>query len=880
MEDSEVILFLGVPVVRSLAELAEKGLSPEDWPLHDATGDYLQLLQSKDTALSGVRQMVADLVRERGELRSTVEALTEAARARDRAHASLEGQEMTLQAIVDTALDAVITIDKDSRILGWNTPAQTMFGWPAAEAVGRSLADTIIPLRFREAHARGLARYLATGEGPVLNRRIELFALHRDGHEFPTELAVSPVRWGEEPLFCAFIRDISDRKRREHLLRTQFDVARLLVGAESLGVAAPAVLSATSGLIGFEFAGLWTRRPGEMELRCVDVWHDPQDAGLAPFAEVSRRTRLAAGAGLPGRVLSEDGVVWWSRLEAGDSHSRAHDAAASGLSAGVALPIRARGGVEGVLEYFSRRAGRPDEETVLAMQTLATQIGQFIERRRGEAELLASERRLSRTLAAVRAGMWSTNLLTGRSYWSDANYRMLGYEVGSVEPGVDRFMERVHPEDRQRLESLNADAPDGALMDVEYRILRLGEERWLRNLAHVERDGAGRPIEVSGITLDVTDAHAAAEERALLLATQHESDARMRAVIENMLEGLLLVTEDLQILHTNPACESIFGYGAGELEGLALARLLPERPEYQKGLLERYRRSIGSAMEWEGRRKDGSLLPMEIHAYDAATASGTFHAIHVRDLSGQHAADRLKKQFVASVSHELRTPLTAIRGALGLLQLGAAGPLAVPAAELVQVAQRNGERLMAIIEDILDFERLQNGLMSVVMARVDLDPVITRAIESAAALARDARVAVGSVETGLSVRADAARVEQVIVNLVSNAVKFSPKGASVGIDGITLADGRIEVRVSDQGRGVPEAQRELIFEPFRQTEASDARRHGGAGLGLAICRALVREQGGEIGVRDRVGGGSVFWFTLQPAPAEAPPPPPEGPPVR
>ena len=127
--------------------------------------------------------------------------------------------EQQLQQLVDTALDAVITCDAESRIVVWNSGAEKLFGWPATEAIGMTLTDTIIPLEFREAHNRGMAHYLKTGQGPVLGQRIEIEAINRDGRRFPVELSINPIRTKQGLGFSGFIRDISDRLEAEKLIR-------------------------------------------------------------------------------------------------------------------------------------------------------------------------------------------------------------------------------------------------------------------------------------------------------------------------------------------------------------------------------------------------------------------------------------------------------------------------------------------------------------------------------------------------------------------------------------------------------------------------------------------------------------------------------------
>ena len=231
-------------------------------------------------------------------------------------------------------------------------------------------------------------------------------------------------------------------------------------------------------------------------------------------------------------------------------------------------------------------------------------------------------------------------------------------------------------------------------------------------------------------------------------------------------------------------------------------------------------------------------------------------------------AERLKNGFLSTVSHELRTPLTSIRGSLGLLASGATGVLSDDAIRLVEIAERNAVRLMALINDILDLDRLETGTIQLQCARVPAASIVRRAIESLPAIGQRHGVAVEVDEVSAMIWADADRIVQVLVNLLSNAVKFSASDGVVTI-GVARKDEWLEFRVTDRGRGVPASQHLAIFERFRQVETSDAREKGGAGLGLAICKSIVEQHGGAIGVESTERNGSTFWFRVRTAPEAA-----------
>ena len=213
------------------------------------------------------------------------------------------------------------------------------------------------------------------------------------------------------------------------------------------------------------------------------------------------------------------------------------------------------------------------------------------------------------------------------------------------------------------------------------------------------------------------------------------------------------------------------------------------------------------------------------------------------------------------ISHELRTPLTSIGGALGLLNAGAAGVLAPRAAQLVQMAKVSTDRLMLLINDLLDVEAMATAEMTVDPRPVDAASLIAAAITEMAGLAASSGVLLRCHSAEGVVMADSDRIVQTLNNLLGNAVKFCEPGAVVEVTA-TVDGTQVRFEVSDTGSGVPEDQLERIFEPFHQGDASDARSKGGSGLGLAISRGLVERHGGQIWASSAEGEGTTIAFTL------------------
>jgi signal transduction histidine kinase len=237
--------------------------------------------------------------------------------------------------------------------------------------------------------------------------------------------------------------------------------------------------------------------------------------------------------------------------------------------------------------------------------------------------------------------------------------------------------------------------------------------------------------------------------------------------------------------------------------------------------------------------------------------------IVLRDVTAYKTAERMKDEFVSIVSHELRTPLTAIKGALGLLLGGAAGEIPGKAGSMLDVAHRNSDRLMRLINDILDIQKIESGRMEFTREPVDVMRIVKHGIEATADYAKPYGVALVLTQRlpGARVVGDADRLGQVLVNLLSNAIKFSPPSASVEV-AVSRQDSAIRVSVTDRGPGVPAAFRDRIFQKFAQADATDSRQKGGTGLGLSICKAIIERLDGRIGYESEPGVRTTFYFDL------------------
>ncbi len=319
------------------------------------------------------------------------QAQQEGAWARAAETALMQSQERNV-AIIETALDGVITINAAGIVTDWNTQATAIFGWTRKEVLGRSLSETVIPPRDREAHVQGLREYLKTGVGPILNRRIEIMAQHKDGRDFPVELSVSPARVGESYMFSAFVRDITDRRRVERRLASQYAVTRVLGIAVTLEEAAPKIMEAVGNSLEWDLGVFWRVDRQSGLLRCLNQWK-AASLDAEKFVQSTGEQTFQRGEGLPGRIWKSGMPIWVTDIML-DSNFPRLGAAKPELRGAFGFPIRVAGEIEGVIEFFSRQVQESDEELLKMMADIGLKIGQFGERARAEEALRQTEAQL------------------------------------------------------------------------------------------------------------------------------------------------------------------------------------------------------------------------------------------------------------------------------------------------------------------------------------------------------------------------------------------------------------------------------------------------------------------------------------------------------
>jgi PAS domain S-box-containing protein len=476
---------------------------------------------------------------------------------------------------------------------------------------------------------------------------------------------------------------------------------------------------------------------------------------------------------------------------------------------------------------------------------------------------------------AAGLGYWRLSLPDNTWFWSDEIYRIYDLDRAKVDPNGAAVLDLYHPDDRPLIEqSVRRARETGEAFECELRLTaKAGEDRRLIARGCGERNAAGEICEVVGILQDVT-------ERRRLEAMHAASAQHHAEIVERLPAGAVHVQGEA--LSLNAEIERITGYSRAELPTLeSWFRILygdvtgKMRQRYERARADGFR----SVTRNKIRRKDGVERVVEFRGCQEAI--GELWIIHdvteTKQLEDElieakeraEAAARFKSEFLANMSHEIRTPLTAIIGFAGLLRTD--GALETRERGWSDRIDEASKALLSIVNDVLDFSKLEAGQIEIVSEPLDPRRLAQETVALLSAQAGAKGVAMAVVcdpAVPQTVAGDAGRLRQVLLNLVSNAVKFTGRG-KVEVRLSVDADNpdRVQFGVFDTGVGIPPAALEVVFERFAQADGSITRKFGGTGLGLAICKRLVDAMGGEMGVESRVGEGSLFWFALDLPPA-------------
>jgi PAS domain S-box-containing protein len=471
------------------------------------------------------------------------------------------------------------------------------------------------------------------------------------------------------------------------------------------------------------------------------------------------------------------------------------------------------------------------------------------------------------------------------SSWNLGAERLKGYRADEI---LGRHFSVFYPAEDvasgKPAGELDAALRLGRLEDEGWRLRKDGSRFWANVILTPLKDPGGRLLGYSKITRDLTD--------------RKRAEDLFRGLLESAPDAMVVVDQRGKILLVNAQTEALFGYPRAELVGQGMEMLVPERLReahhaHRQGYSHEPKpRSMGAGRTLNARRKDGSEVPVEISLSPVPTADGVLVASAIRDISQRRLleaelratnetlqlqnqrveqANRLKSDFLANMSHELRTPLNSIIGFSEILQDGKGGPITETQQEFLGDVLSSAHHLLQLINDILDLAKIEAGKTVFQVGPLDLPELVRRTANALRPQAekRGLRLRLETVEIP-EAQGDADRLRQVLQNFLSNAVKFSRDNGVVTLRCLDLGD-KYRLEVEDQGIGIGEEDQARLFSDFVQLDAGAEKKYQGTGLGLSLSKKIVEQLSGRVGVRSRLGEGSLFFAELPKQPGLANP---------
>lgn len=783
----------------------------------------------------------------------------------------IKQSESILRSIINSALDAVIVIDERGIITEWNHQAEQTFGWDRNWAIGKRLSDTIIPTEYREAHERGMKHFLKTGEGPVLNKRIEITAVDSKGRVFPVELTIIPNKVDGVFFFSSFVRDITEAKKSDRTLKAINDLAISLLGKNHLDEIAWEITQNTIEVLGLEDCVIYVVDEKDGRLHQVAAYGPKNPDGF----EIANRISLAIGEGIVGRAAQLKQPVLVNNTQ-NDASYKVDDA--SRLSE-LAVPIIYEDQVIGVIDSEHPDVDFYQKEHVDVFTTIANITSSKINsaitsKKREEAEksLKESEERWQNLVENMPEAIQISK--NGEViYMNPAGLRL--YEADSIAQvkGVnlrdlsDNLQSNVFDE---RMELLRR---YGFVDPIEFEITTFkGTTKFIEaNSNTIHYNGE---LAIQSVLRDITEKKKT--ERDLV-----QLSSRLSTLLDNLNTGVLMEQADRKVVHANSKFCDLFGniFSPDDLMGQDCGELLIQAksffkdPEYftssTNQLVSENSRSVNEELELvNGKILERDFIPIiydgiqygTVWQYRDITSRKENEQELVRALEAERSYNELNKNFVSMVSHEFRTPLTSIQSTAELLLTFSDRFTIDDIKKRVDRIHQSSIRMDQLIEDVLTIGKLEANNNFVNNEEFKLSSVLQETTEMLQMSELSGReVIIEGLSDEPMMYCDVRLMELIFRNILENAAKYSEQDKPIRIS-TEFSKTHAHIQCIDQGIGIPPKEQKHIFESFKR--ASNTEGIKGTGLGLAIVKKSVDRLNGTIGLSSVIDEGTTISLEL------------------
>lgn len=757
---------------------------------------------------------------------------------------SLINPDHPYQVFFDNMDEAAIILSKDQTILYGNNNFFELIEAQPDLVIGTSILDIV---------AESDRVYFTGPLQKERKKKTELIIVTKKHKTRTALVSVFNGIWEEAEQMCLLFRDITDLKRAQHYVRASETISKILSEAPQLSIASKSILQILNEYLGWEVMNTWLWNKEKQKFHCIDIAHI-ENISIETFK--NKTLALEAKSKPLFSYVAINRPVWIRDITEDSSFLRRNEAIENGLQGALAFSFNQNSDLAGFVELFRRTPFTENIDNIMLdlISSIAIGLGLYIQKLFNNQIKFQFSKALELSLNSI----YSTDLNGVIMSWYPGAEKMYGW---TAEEMIGTSVKKIYPNNSNEFDQISKTILSGKPIEnfVSTRVGKEGNQIWVNGGYDAIHDFFGKISEIIVVEQDIT----AQKDIARLL---EESNKKYESFIELTEEWICDLDKNGNLLFSNLMVYSILGYQAEEILGKSVLYFV--QMEDRDKIENQFKNYAAKKEGWRNLvirllHKNGSFRWVETKAKALLGTNNELLGFRVsnRDITESKNLEKIKNEFISIMSHEFRTPLTSIYTGLNLL-ISKKDLSKEDQQDLIANAYRNSIRLKNLINDTMDFEKLQLGKLKFDYQKIDLKEVILESIKSSDSLAHKFNVKIVSESLpSAQVLGDYYRLIQVMINLLSNAIKFSPVEGTVRVS-LVKEGGNARVSVTDSGPGIPKEFESKLFQSFSQADSSNKRAAEGTGLGLYISKSIIEAHGGHIAYKTKIGEGTTFFFDI------------------